>query len=267
MTARDTNPRTKPGRRGAPLLRLLVVSLACLALGACANQKVRNAEGKLGLDAETSSADTYVALAAEYLRRGQMDTALRRALQAVQEDDSNPRSHYVLALVYQVIGQSAKAEQSFNRAIQLSPQNPDVRNAYGGFLCDQGQYSNAQEQFAKALNSPLYSTPWTAYTNSGICADKAGDRVTARAEYQRALGANPRFGPALVKMATLEYDLSKYKAAKKYLDQFFRTNVATPEALALGVRIERKLGHRKTAATYEQYLRKNFPGAPQTLQL
>lgn len=267
MMSNDSHPRTTPVRRWASLPRLLVVALACLALGACANQKVRNTEEKLGLEPETSSADTYVALAAEYLRLGQLDTALRRALQAVAEDDSNPRSHYVLALVYQVIGQDAKAEQSFNRAVQLSPKNPDVRNAYGRFLCDQGQYSKAQDQFSQALASPLYSTPWTAYTNSGICAAKAGDQVKARVEYQRALGANPGFGPALVKMATLEYAGGKYKAAKKYLDQFFRTNVANPEALAMGVRIERKLGHKKTAATYEQYLRKNFPGAPQTLKL
>lgn len=259
--------RRRLAHRSGRATLALALLIGCLMLAACGHQKLRGDEENMGLDAQDSPGDLYVAMAAEYLRRGQMDAALRRAMQAVDEDAKNPRSHYVLALVYQAIGQTDRADQSFKRAVEISPKNPNVRNAYGSFFCSQGRYTEADAQFAKALENPLYSTPWITITNSGMCAAKAGNRSKAETEYRRALNANPRFGPALVKMAAIEYERGNYKGAKNYLDRFFRTNIVSPDALALGIRTERRLGHKKTAATYEQVLRKNFPDAPQTLEL
>ncbi len=249
------------------VLRPVLCSLL-LALSACGGgDKVREGDASFGLDAQDSPGDLYVAMAAEYYRLGQMDAAMRRAQQAIEEDDKNPRAHYMIAVIYQQIGENERADSHFKRALELSPNNPEVHNAYGTFHCNQRRFAEADAEFAKALDNPLYSTPWLAMTNAGTCAASAGNLSKAEGQYRKALAANPRFGPALFRMAELEYQRGDTKAAKSYIDAFFQSSAATPGALILGVRIERKLGNRNAAATYEQVLRKSFPDAPEILEL
>lgn len=244
--------------------RLLALLGVCLTLIACSRHNARESDSALGLDAQNSPGDLYVAMAAEYYRLGQLDEAMRRAQQAIAEDNRNPRAYYMIGVIYQRIGQMPQAEASFKQAVEISPNNPDIRNAYGNFFCEQRRFSEAQAQFAKALENPLYNTPWVAMVNAGICAASAGDRTRAQTEYRRALKANPRFGPALLKLAELEYGRGDAKAAKDSLDRFFQANAPTPQALELAIATERKLGNSKGAATYEQMLRKSFPGAAAT---
>ena len=247
--------------------RHLALLLLCLTLPGCSHKEVRDQNNALGLDAQDSPGDLYVAMAAEYYRLGQLDAAVRRGEQAIEEDKTNPRAYYVMAVIYQGIGQTARADEYFKRALELSPNNPDILNAYGSFHCSQRRYAEADVEFAKALENPLYQTPWVAMSNAGTCAASAGNPAKAETEFRRALNANPRFGPALLKMADIEYQRDNAKGAKGYLDRFFQSNVPTPAALALAIRTERKLGNRKGAETYEQVLRKNFPTAPETLEL
>lgn len=251
---------------GACLTRSLALAGLCLVLTACGHSQSRD-DSSMGLDAEHSPGDLYVAMAAEYYRLGQMDPALRNAERGIDEDRGNPRAYYMIAVIYQKIGETSKADENFKRAVELSPKNSDIRNAYGTFFCGQRRYAEAQQQFAKALENPLYSTPWVAMTNAGTCAASAGSSSQAESEYRRALNANPRFGPALLKMAEIEYGRANPKAAKTYLDTFFQANAPTQQAIALGIKTERKLGNSKGAATYEQLLRNTFPGSPGTLDL
>jgi type IV pilus assembly protein PilF len=252
--------------RPGPLARALALGLALgLALAGCGHRQPK--DSALGQDAESSPGDVYVELAAEYLRLGQMDAALRRAEQGIAEDAKNPRAHYVMAVVLQRLGQMDRADESYRQALELSPNNPDILHAYGSFHCSQGRYAEAEAQFAKALESPLYSAPWATMTNAGTCAAMAGNRTKAETDYRRALAANPRYGPALIKMAELEFNRGNAKETKGYLDRFFQTNVPTPGALALAVRTERKLGNRKAAEAYLLVLQKNFPGTRETLEL
>lgn len=240
----------------------LLFAVSALALSACSHRPSKD-DSSLGLDSERSPGDLYVAMAAEYYRLGQMDSAVRRAEQAIGEDKSNPRAYYVMAVIRQSLGQAQQAEENFNRAVELSPNNSDIRNAYGTFFCAQGRYPQAQEQFAKALANPIYSTPWVAMTNAGTCAAKAGNRAQAETDYRRALNANPRFGPALIKLAESELERGNPKGAKTYLDSYFKTNAPSPQALEMAIRTERSLGNAKGAATYEQVLRRTGTEAPQ----
>jgi type IV pilus assembly protein PilF len=251
---------------GNRLTRALFLVGLCLALTACGHSQSRD-DSSLGLDAERSPGDLYVAMAAEYYRLGQMDSALRNAQRGIDEDKNNPRAYYMIAVIYQKLGETSMADESFKRAVELSPKNSDIRNAYGTFFCSQRRYAEAQQQFAKALENPLYGTPWVAMTNAGTCAASAGNPTQAESDYRRALNASPRFGPALLKMAEIEYRRANPKGAKTYLDTFFQANPPTPQALSLGIKIERTLGNSKGAATYEQLLRNAFPGSSGTMDL
>ncbi len=253
--------------------RLLAILGLCLLLAACGgNKNIQTTDESLGLDPEDSPAELYVRMAEEYYNRGQTEVAFRRAQQAIEADPKYPRAQVWLAFLYEEIGQSERAQQHYEKAVQLSPNNSDVLYAYGSYECRQKQYAEADAQFKKALANPLYTTPWIAMTNAGNCAASAGDSSKAKEYYRAAIAANPNFGPALAKLAELAYKGGDAKSAKGYLDQYFEpTTVRTPataySALTLGARVERQLGNRKRAEYYDQVLKTNFPQAPNTREL
>lgn len=242
---------------------------AFMLLTACAGSGVRDgdATGDLGAVHEESPADLYVQLAAEYLKDGQTNTALRKIKKGLEADPKNAQAHSVIALIYQRLGEYDLAGKHYKTAVRLQPKDPYVLNAYGSYLCDRRQFSEADVQFKKALSNPLYPTPWVAHTNAGICAKRGGNTSKAETYFRQALTANARYGPALSAMAELEYNRGRYRSARSYVDRYIKVARPTPQVLLLGVRIERRLGSRKRANTYAQMLRKSYPDSPQALQL
>jgi len=249
---------------GAPVRRItgrFILMAAALLLAGCGKQAIRgeDATGALGTEVPASPADIYVALAGEYYARGQMDIALQRANQALEEDSGSAKAHLVNALIYQRLGETTKAEAHFKRGVELDPKDPSLRNAWGTYHCAQRRYAEAEEQFKQALANPLYATPWTAMTNAGLCAKAAGDRSKARGYFRQALAVNPNFGPAVLALADLDLAQGDARSASTLLERYFRTSAPTPQALALGVQAERQLGNRKAAASYAALLKQRFP--------
>jgi type IV pilus assembly protein PilF len=254
--------------RSTRLVASLWLALAVLLAG-CSTKGTRSedATGALGTEVPTSKADIYVALAGEYYNRGQMDIALQRANQALDEDSSNARAQLINALIYQRLGETAKAEGFFKRAVELDPKDPTIRNAWGTYFCSQKRYAEADTQFQLALDNPLYPTPWVARANAGICAKAAGNLAKAQGYLRQALTANPNFGPALLTLAELELDQGNARSASTLLTRYFNTSPPTAQALGLGVRVERKLGNKKLAASYATVLKQRFPGSSEAQSL
>ncbi len=254
------------------LQSVMIVGL-CLLLAGCGGKKtIQQNDESLGLDPEDSPAELYVRMAEEYYNRGQTEVAFRRAQQAIEADAKYPRAHVWVAFLYEEIGQAERARQHYEKALKLSPNNSDVRYAYGSYECRQKRYAEADEQFKKALANPLYTTPWIAMTNAGNCAASAGNARKAEEYYRAAIAANPNFGPALSRLAEFKYKAGDAQAAKGYLDRYFepstvRTPATSYRALLIGAQVERKLGNRKRADYYDQVLKTNFPQAPKTREL
>jgi len=131
----------------------------------------------------------------------------------------------------------------------------------------QAQVRTGPVQYKKALTNPRYATPWIAMTNLGICARHSGNGGQAETYFRRALSANPGFGSAMAALADLDYGRGRYRSARAHLDRYFKVAQPTPQVLLLAVRVERKLGSRKRAATYAELLRKRYPDSPQLGQL
>ncbi len=246
-----------------------VLLAAVLALTGCGKfgTKDSGTTGALGTEAPSSPADVYVALAGEYYTRGQMDIALQRANQALEEDSNSAKAHLINALIYQRLGEPAKADEHFKRAVELDPKDPSIRNAWGTYYCAQKRYPEAEAQFQLALDNPLYATPWTAHTNAAICARAAGNTAKAQASFRKALDGNPNFGPAQLGLADLDLNQGDARSASALLNSYFRTSPPSPAALALGVRVERQLGNKKAAASYATVLKQRFPDSPEAKTL
>lgn len=229
-------------------------------LVACAPQSVRQE----GID---SPARLNVELGKAYIHQGDLKQAMTKLQRAVDQSPNYPDAHGALAILHWRLGELDKAEREFREAIRLDESDPQFHNNYGVFLCERSRYDAAEEQFMQALANPLYETPEHAYTNAGLCAMRQPDPVKAETHFRAALQRNPKFAPALLPMGEISYQGGHYLQARAYLQRYHEVAQPTAESLWLGVRTERKLDDRNSAATYALRLRSQFPDSDQTRSL
>jgi len=165
------------------------------------------------------------------------------------------------------MGETGKAEAGYQEALRQSPDNFYAHNAYGAFLCKQRRFAEADREFQASIRNPLNDSPWIALSNAATCAQDQGDRSGAERQLREALQRNPRFAPALLRMAKISLDNGDYQGARQYLLRYAEGAPATAESLYLAVQVERRLGDRAKAATYERMLRERFPDAVEIQQL
>ena len=140
-----------------------------------------------------SRARVHTELAALYYQQGSMKTALGELSAAVHIDSSYAPAYSMYGLVYAQLGENSLAASSFEKAIALTPGDPDIRNNYGWFLCATDQPQAGLAQLALAWQNPLYETPGIALANASRCAMRMGDAALAAQYRQRA----ERFGVAV----------------------------------------------------------------------
>lgn len=249
---------------------ILAIAVAVLGLSGCQGTgTVRDESGESVVPGAQSPGkeQVYIELAAAYLQEGQLGVALVKAQQAIEVNAESSNAHNVLGIVYERMGDTAGAEAQYQEALRLSPDNFYARNAYGAFLCKQRRFPEADREFQAAIGNPLNQSPWIAMTNAATCTQDQGDRAGAERQFREALQRNPRFAPALLRMARVSVDNGDYQGARQYLERFAAVAPATPESLSLAVRVERQLGNRAKAASYERMLRQRFPDAVEIQRL
>lgn len=233
--------------------------LVLLAACAGAPPQPEFATEKPQTDAQ-SRARIHTELAANYYARRQPKVALEELSNAMRADPSYGPAYNVLGLVYMEMREDTLAEQNFRRALEISPSDYDARNNYGSFLCSRQRFDEGVEQYMAALKNPLYPTPEQSYVNAGTCMLTKGDLDRAATHFQRALAIAPLQPMALLRMTDIQYRRGEFPDAHKLLARYMQVvQTPPPEALWLGVRVERKLGDAIAEQSYASRLRKNFP--------
>ena len=131
-------------------------------------------------------ARVHTELAALYYQQGSMKTALDELGNATKIDPQYAPAYSMLGLVYMQLGEQSSANTNFQKAVSLAPNDPDIRNNYGLFLCDTKQYQQGLSQLDIALANPLYNTPVRALDNAARCAQDMGDAALASRYRQQA---------------------------------------------------------------------------------
>ena len=88
--------------------------------------------------------------------------------------------------------EDAQARAAFEQALRLAPNNPEVLNNYGWFLCLRGERRPRHGvTSARVQADPMYTTPEKALLNAGLCARIAGRNVEAEDYLRRAVVFSP----------------------------------------------------------------------------
>jgi len=204
-------------------------------------------------------ARVHTDLGAQYYAVGNIGVALDEFSIAAANEPRYVPAHYMLGLVYMELKDDAQAEEHFKRALDLDSNNSEARNNYGWFLCQRGKVGESIREFMAALKNPLYETPDKPYVNAGICTLKLRDDKGAEEYFLKALKLRPNQPQALLALADIYYRANDLPNARAQMIAFMKAHNPTPEALWLGVRIERKLEDRASESSYSQMLRQRFP--------
>jgi type IV pilus assembly protein PilF len=240
---------------------------AVLVLAACASgpspQKPSAETGTIvgEVGDPRNRARVHTELAAAYFERGAMGVALEELRVAAAADPSYATAHSMFGLVYMELKENQLAQASFERALQLSPNDPDINHNFGWFLCNSGREKDSVRYFLQAVRNPLYPTPWRSYSAAGLCTIRAGNLAEAERLLQQALKIEPDDPVALLQMGQIRYRQGSFEEARRFVARFNRMVVPTAESLWLATRIERKLGERVAEASFASQLRRRFPNS------
>lgn len=242
----------------------LVLALSGM-VSACVSNAPEPNRTRDELDRE--AAQYNLQLGVGYLRQGELEMALGKLKKAIEQDPSLAEAHMALGLLYEQVDEPSEAGRYYRKATRLAPENPEILNAHGVFLCKNDQLKDALSTFDKAAAVPLYRTPEAAFTNAGVCARNAGKLDEADHYFRKALARNARYNEALLQMASLNFDRQAFFPARAYLERFLGNHPATPEALWLGLQIERGMTNGAASEGYARRLLDEFPDSAEARRL
>ncbi len=151
-----------------------------------------------------------------YYKQGlsNMDSSPQQAFvsfqKSIQLNPDNYDAHYALGSIHFQRKEFAEAEREFRRCIDLRPNDGEALNFYGRTLIEMKRLPEAVDVLRKTTALPLYATPDVAYTNLGSALYLLGDNAGAARAYQEAL----KIDPPTVPRALLHLELGRLYIAQ-----------------------------------------------------
>ena len=209
-------------------------------------------------------AKAHTELAAQYFQDKAMAIALEEVGIALNADPSYAPVYNVRGLIQMYLKENDAANENFLKALSLAPNDPEINNNYGWFLCQTGKENESFRYFISAVKNTLYQTPEKSLVNAGTCSLRINDVKGAEEYYQKALAIGRNTSIALLPLAQLQYKKADYHEARHYLSEYHRLVIPHAESLWLGIRIERKLENRSAETDLSAQLRRRFPDSKES---
>ena len=237
-------------------LRIGLLSAVILTSGCVSN----NQPGMYGgnFDHE-EAARTRMSLGLTYLQNNNYTQAKKNLDKALE---FNPRSadvQFAMAYYYQLVGDNLRAEEYYETAIDLAPNNGDIANSYGAFKCQNGEYEKAKAYFFDAINNRLYANAAQTYENLALCAQSQGKLDEAIGYFQDALKHQPARGKSLFLLSELYTVSEQWELAESTLRKYERVAKVTPDSLWLAYEIAKGKGDLEAAKGYGEMMMSLFP--------
>lgn len=209
-------------------------------------------------------AEVHTILGGEYYSRASYGIALQETRLAIRDDATYAPAWNMQGLVYMQLRDDTLSKESFERALRLEPNNPEVLNNYGWFQCIRGDTTRGLELLNRAAADPVYPTPEKVFLSLGLCLRKVGRLPEAETYLRRAVGIRPDLIGGLYNLAEVTFERGNFKDADAYLNRYMKLTNPTLDALILGVKVARANSDRGAEESYLQQMRRRFPDMPQT---
>ena len=251
-----------------PLIFMMLLTTSLLT--ACVTQNYGNDKNAPIIENEASANDkamNRISLGLEYLKMGNTQQA-KLNLEKAKGFAPNLVSVYTaFAHYYETVNEPTLVIQTYEKALTLNAQDPDVLNNYGVFLCRQGNYGAAEKHILNAIAVPSYILVAQSYENLALCQLKAKQFDNAESYLEKAIAHSPNQASSLLHMVRLQYAKSNYKLAQSYLHQYEKSSRKfTAQALVLAFKVYEKQEKKHIAKKYGTMLVSMFPKSVQASQ-
>ena len=202
-----------------------------------------------------------VELAGALYQQGNYAQALQEVQSALGIDPSYAQAWGLLGLIQMDLGDRVRAEESFARALSLSPDDSEIRNNYGWYLCQTGRPKESIAEFTAAVRNPLYATPARPLHNAGICSMRSGDVQAAQTFFQQSFQIDPSNPVSMYHLSELNLKRGNIDQARFYAQRLLASYPPSAETLWLALRVDRKAGDRDGFNSLSAQLRRQFPAS------
>lgn len=235
--------------------RLLALGVMVVMLAGC-----QSAPSGMARD-PAEAARTRTALAAQYIRQGDLDAAQRHLDQALQ---ANPRSVEALTMMGVLLQTEGsvlnlqKADGFFRRAISLDPKSAQTHNNYGVYLVRVNRLAEAERAFELAGSTLGYEGRASALENLGRIQRQQGRHEAAEKSFRQALSVDGSLLVSRFEMADLMLSQGRLREAGRWYDDYLNQNGKQPQSargLWLGMRIARLQQDQTRLQDYAEQLR------------
>jgi type IV pilus assembly protein PilF len=210
------------------------------------------------------AAKTRVSLGLTYLKNGNFSLAKFNLDKALNFAPRSADANFAMAYYYQSVSELELAENSYQIAMEFEPENANIANSYGAFLCQNGNYDKAQKYFLKAVNISSYASSAATYENLALCSRDQG-RPEETIQYLRsAVNHQPRRKSSLYLLVQSLIEIKQWQEAKVIFSRYEKISQISPQSLSMAMKIESGMGNESASKQYLDMLRRLFPNDPVT---
>lgn len=279
------NMTARTGVRSSVRSTAVALTLALGLVGCVTTETVSNngsgPAGGSGAEADSSPVSSKVSpaeekrrrarirleLAASHYQQGNLPLALQEIEQGQKIDPNYPAGYGMAALIYAAMNDRERADQNFRQGLRLAPNDAELNNNFGWYLCQTGRQREAIPHFDRAGEDRTYPTPAKPMHNAGICLRQIGDDNAAEGYLLRSFRLDPSNAVAMYNLGDLYLQRNNYERAKFYSDRLLSTYQPTAETLWLGVRVARMGNDTRNADRLADQLRSRFPNSHEAHRL
>ena len=203
-------------------------------------------------------------LAVGYFEQGQTTIALDELKQSIAADPTYAEAFSFRGLIYMRLNDFRFAEESFTKALSLSPRESNVMHNLGWLLCQQARYPEAQQFFTQSLSNLQYGERAKTFRAQGLCQARAGLMGEAEISLLKSYEFDAGNPITAYNLATILFQKNDFVRAQFYVRRLNNSELANVESLWLGVKVERRMENRDAMSQLAAQLVKRFPQSRQS---
>jgi type IV pilus assembly protein PilF len=233
-----------------------IVFIGLMLLSACTSQSNQNYGQNFD---QIKASKTRVSLGLTYLKNGNFRQAKFNLDKALEFAPRSADANFAMAYYYQSVNELEQAEDAYQYAMDLDPQNANIANSYGAFLCQNGDYEKAKKYFLKAVNTSSYISSAETYENLALCSRSQGQPEDAIQYLRNAVNHQPGRANSLFLLARSLVEVEEWQEARAILRRYEKIAQISPQSLLMAMKIERGTGNETAAAGYSDMLLRLYP--------
>jgi len=165
--------------------------------------------------------------------------AVQSYRKALESDPAFTEAYNNLGLLYQELGEFDKAQEAYQKSAEINPRYEKAYNNLGILFLVRGREDEALEAFQRALT--INPNNVESHINLGILYKRRRQPHQAIESYQRALSVQPLHGEAHYNMALLYEQLEDVDLAVRHYQKFVQAASTTYPGLAS--KVQKHIGH------------------------